>query len=224
MSDARGEGLLPDTEVESYVEAIEAHLRARRGVDHMLSPRDFAQARSWHQAGVPLATVLVGIDRAFESGADVTSLAFCRRRVEDLVAAGPRPTARPSPASEAVPLEDVGRLLGLLLEHLAKLRAATGAFEPTLRKIREIQDLLAVASRPNYDYLRIKLRDIDDDVSAAALLALGPVELDLLRQEAGRAVERHRGRVDDAALEDARARYSLQRARERFDLPRVCLI
>jgi len=224
VSDARGEGLLPDTEVESYVEAIEAHLRARRGVDHMLSPRDFAQARSWHQAGVPLATVLVGIDRAFESGADVTSLAFCRRRVEDLVAAGPRPTARPSPASEAVPLEDVGRLLGLLLEHLAKLRAATGAFEPTLRKIREIQDLLAVASRPNYDYLRIKLRDIDDDVSAAALLALGPVELDLLRQEAGRAVERHRGRVDDAALEDARARYTLQRARERFDLPRVCLI
>ena len=224
MSDARGEGLRPDTEVESYVEAIEAHLRARRGVDHMLSPRDFAQARSWHQAGVPLATVLVGIDRAFESGADVTSLAFCRRRVEDLVAAGPRPTARPSPASEAVPLEDVGRLLGLLLEHLAKLRAATGAFEPTLRKIREIQDLLAVASRPNYDYLRIKLRDIDDDVSAAALLALGPVELDLLRQEAGRAVERHRGRVDDAALEDARARYTLQRARERFDLPRVCLI
>jgi len=224
VSDARGEGLRPDTEVESYVEAIEAHLRARRGVDHMLSPRDFAQARSWHQAGVPLATVLVGIDRAFESGADVTSLAFCRRRVEDLVAAGPRPTARPSPASEAVPLEDVGRLLGLLLEHLAKLRAATGAFEPTLRKIREIQDLLAVASRPNYDYLRIKLRDIDDDVSAAALLALGPVELDLLRQEAGRAVERHRGRVDDAALEDARARYTLQRARERFDLPRVCLI
>ena len=224
MSDARGEGLLPDTEVESYVEAIEAHLRARRGVDHMLSPRDFAQARSWHQAGVPLATVLVGIDRAFESGADVTSLAFCRRRVEDLVAAGPRPTARPSPASEAVPLEDVGRLLGLLLEHLAKLRAATGAFEPPLRKIREIQDLLAVASRPNYDYLRIKLRDIDDDVSAAALLALGPVELDLLREEAGRAVERHRGRVDDDALEDARARYTLQRARERFDLPRVCLI
>ena len=211
-------------EVQAYVEAIEAHLRARRGVDHMLSPRDFAQARSWHQAGVALATVLVGIDRAFESGADVTSLAFCRRRVEDLVAAGPRPTARPSPASEAVPLEEVARILGLLLEHLARLRAATGAFEPPLRKIREVQDLLAVATRPNFDYLRIKLREIDDDVSAAALQALGPEDLDLLRAEAGRAVERHRGRVDDDALEDARGRYTLQRARERFDLPRVCLI
>jgi hypothetical protein len=210
--------------VAAYVEAIEAHLRARRGMDHILSPRDFAQARAWHHAGVPLATVLVGIDRAFEGGTDVTSLSFCRRRVEDLVAAGPRPAARPSPASEAVPLDEVARILGLLTDHLSQLRAATGAFEPPLRKIREIQDLLAVATRPNFDYLRLKLREIDDDVSAAAMQAVAPAELDLLTAEAGRAVERHRGRVDDAALEDARARYTLQRVRERFDLPRVCLI
>jgi hypothetical protein len=93
-----------------------------------------------------------------------------------------------------------------------------------LRKIREIQDLLAVATRPNYDYLRLKLREIDDDVSAAALQTLRPEELEVFRREAARAVERHRGRVDDTALEDARARYTLQRARERFALPRVCLI
>jgi len=210
--------------VEAYVEAIEEHLRARRGVDHILSPRDFAQARAWHQAGVPLATVLVGIDRAFDSGADVTSLAFCRRRVEDLVAAGPRPESRPSPPSEGVPLDEVARILQLLLDHLSRLRPQAGAFEPPLRRIREIQDLLAVATRPNYDYLRLKLREIDDDVSAAAVQALRPEELEVFRGEAARAVERHRGRVDDAALEDARARYTLQRARERFDLPRVCLI
>ena len=81
-----------------------------------------------------------------------------------------------------------------------------------------------MATRPNFDYLRLKLREIDDEVSAAILHALRPEELEALRAEAGRAVDRHRGRVDDAALEDARARYALQRARERFDLPRVCLI
>jgi hypothetical protein len=118
----------------------------------------------------------------------------------------------------------VARILALLLEHLAKLRAAPGTLEPPVRRIREIQDLLAVATRPNFDYLRIKLREIDDDVSTAALQAMDPQEMDLLRAEAARAVERHRGRVDDAALEDARARYTLQRARERFNLPRVCLI
>ena len=224
MTEARGQDVLADTAVEAYVLAIEAHLRARRGVDHILSPRDFAQARAWHQAGVPLATVLVGIDRAFEGGAEVTSLAFCRRRVEDLVAAGPRPVSRPAPAAQAVPLDEVSRILGLLVEHLAPLRAASGAFEPPLRKIRELQDLLAVATRPNFDYLRLKLREIDDDVGAAALQAVGEEDLAQLRAEAGRAVERHRGRVDEDALHDARSRYTLQRVRERFDLPRVCLI
>jgi hypothetical protein len=214
----------PDAAVEAYVQAVEAHLRARRGAEHILSPRDFALARSWHQAGVPLATVLVGIDRAFDSGADVTSLAFCRRRVEDLVAAGPRPQARPSPASEGVPLEEVARILQLLLDHLARLRPRSPAFESPLRRIAEIQDLLAVATRPNFDYLRLKLREIDDEVSTAILHALRPEELEALRAEAARAVDRHRGRVDDVALEDARGRYALQRARERFDLPRVCLI
>jgi hypothetical protein len=213
-----------DADVEAYVEAIEAHLRARRGLDHILSPRDFAQARSWHQAGVPLATVLVGIDRAFDAGGGVASLTFCRRRVEDLVAAGPRPERRPTPASEGVPLEEVARILQLLLDHLAPLRPLASSFEPPLRKIREVQDLLAVATRPNYEYLRLKLREIDDGVSAGAVQALRPEELEDFRGEAARAVERHRGRLDDAAIEDARARYTLQRARERFDLPRVCLI
>lgn len=224
MNGTPGRPAAADAEVEGYVEAIEAHLRARRGVDHILSPRDFALARSWHQAGVPLATVLVGIDRAFDAGGDVTSLGFCRRRVEDLVAAGPRPERRPTPASEGVPLEEVARILQLLHDHLAPLRPLAGAFEPPLRKIREVQDLLAVATRPNYDYLRLKLREIDDEVSAAAMQALRPEEREAFRGEAARAVERHRGRLDDVAIEDARARYTLQRARERFDLPRVCLI
>jgi hypothetical protein len=213
-----------DTEVEVYVEAVEAHLRARRGAEHILSPRDFALARAWHQAGVPLATVLVGIDRAFDAGQDVTSLTFCRRRVEELVAAGPRPEKRPTPSSESVPLEEVARILQLLHDHLAPLRSLAGFFEPPLRKIGDVQDLLAVATRPNYDYLRLKLREIDDDVSAAAMQALRPEEQEAFRAEAARAVERHRGRLDAAAIEDARIRYTLQRARERFDLPRVCLI
>lgn len=214
-----------DAELEAYVDAIESHLRARRGADHVLSPRDFALARSWHDAGVPLATVLVGIDRAFDSGEDVNSLAFCRRRVEELAASGPRPRVRPTPAAESLPLPELAGILGTLLERVARLRPGPGAcFEPPLRKIHEVQDLLAVAARPNWDYLRGKLREIDDDVSAAVLQALPPEEAEAYRAEAARAVERHRGRVDDAALGDAMTRYTIQRARERMDLPRVSLV
>jgi len=34
----------PDPGLESFVQSIEDHLRARRGVEHILSPRDFALA------------------------------------------------------------------------------------------------------------------------------------------------------------------------------------
>jgi Arc/MetJ family transcription regulator len=207
------------------VEAIEAHLRARRGVDHILSPRDFALARAWHQSGVPLATVLVGMDRAFEAGTNVTSLAFCRRWVEELAAAGPRPELRPAPPPESVPLKEVEGLLATLLERLGSVKPPTGsAFEPPLRKIREVQELISVASRPNWSYLREKLREIDDDVSAAVVHALSPSDLEEFRDEAARAIERHRGRVDEDALSDAMARYTLQRARERLGLPRVSFV
>jgi hypothetical protein len=214
-----------DAALEEYVAAIETHLRARRGVDHILSPRDFALARGWYQAGVPLATVLVGMDRAFEQGGNVSSLSYCRRRVEELAASGPRPALRPAPPVESVPLTEVEALLSSLLEHLQNVRPAPGAsFEPPLRKIREVQDLLAVASRPNWEYLRGKLREIDDDVSAAVLGAFSPAQLEDFRAEATRAIERHRGRVTDDALEDAKTRFTLQRAREKLGLPRVSFV
>jgi hypothetical protein len=210
--------------VEAFVQAIETHLRARRGVDHILSPRDFALARAWHAAGVPLATVLVGMDRAFETGANVTSLAYCRRWVEDLAAAGP-PAVRPAPPAESIPLHEVEGVLSTLLEQLGKIRPVRGLFfDPPLRKIREVQDLIAVASRPNWSYVRTKLREIDDEVSAAVLEFLSDDDRAEFEQEAARAIERHRGRVDDAALRDAMNRFTLQRARERLGLPRVSLV
>ena len=214
-----------DPAIEDYVAAIETHLRARRGVEHILSPRDFALARSWHNAGVPLATVLVGMDRAFEQNANVSSLVFCRRRVEELAAAGAAPLNRPAPPAESVPLSEIESLLTSLLEQLQKVRpAAGGSFDPPLSKIREVQDLLAVASRPNWEYVRAQLREIDDDVSAAVMGAFSAKQIEDFRAEAARAIERHRGRVADEALEDAKVRFTLQRAREKLGLPRVSLV
>jgi hypothetical protein len=215
---------MKDPGLEPYVEAIEGHLRARRGVDHILSPRDFALARRWHEAGVPLATVLVGMDRAFESAPDVTSLVYCRRRVEELAAAGPGQRSRPAPPAEAVAPGEVEGLLRGLLDQLEKVKAPSGApFDPPLRKIREVQDLLAVAASPNWDYVRGKLQEIDEAVSASVLQALPAEQIAEFRGEAQRAIERHRGRVDDAALADAMDRYTLQRAREKLGLIRVGL-
>jgi len=58
-------GSARDPELLAFVEAIESAFRARRGKDHALAPRDFALARGFFDAGVPLATVLVALDAAF---------------------------------------------------------------------------------------------------------------------------------------------------------------
>jgi hypothetical protein len=207
--------------LDAFVEAIEATLRARRGKEHVLSPRDFALARGWHQAGVPLATVLVAIDAAFERDPATASLASCRRRVEDLAAGTARPTGGLPRETERTSLPEVAERLVELRERLEELPGRAAALP--LADLAEVSDLVAVASRPNWDYLRERLRRVDELVAGAAVEALSPTEGAALRAETERAAERHRGKVDEKALEEAKERLLRQRARETLRLPRVSI-
>lgn len=210
--------------LEAYVSAIERHFRTWRGKDHVLSPRDFALARSWHEAAVPLAHVLVGIDRAFESDPLASSLAFCRRRIEELSEGLGRRFARDA-GREGVSLATVEEALAGLEERLLELPVeARAAFVVVLGRVRELRDLVAVAAKPNWDYVRAKLLEIDEAVNGAAPQALDPEAALAIGREAARSAERHRGRVDEAALRGALERFTRARARERLRLPRVSLV
>lgn len=213
--------------LDAYVDAIESHFRTRKGAEVTLSPRDFALARAWHQAGVPLAVVLLGIDSAFEGDASASSLSFCRRRIEDLAHASSSPSPGAGGATAGTERLHSGEVIEVLTLLEERLRAVAphsrGAFELALRRLEEVRDLVAVASRPNWDYVRSKLREIDESVSGAALSALPAEEQSALRDEATRAGERHRGRVDAASLAEAVSRFAVQRAREKLGLPRVSL-
>ena len=214
-----GEDSPRDEALVAFVETIEGALGARRGTAHALTPRDFALARGWYETGVPVATVLVGIDLAFDADPSASSLAFCRRRVEALASGFLR--ARPAASREAehLSLPEVAERLSALRERLLELPGRAVALP--LQEVDELGDLVAVASRPNWDYLRTRLARIDELVAGAALEALTPTALETLRREAARSAERHRGRVDVQALEDAVHRFLRQRARETLRLPRV---
>ena len=203
----------------AFVEAIEATLGGWRGTQHLLSPRDFALARRWYEAGVPLAAVLVAIDRAAADDPSLTSLASVRRRVESLAPLGPRPGATGEPERASLP--ELGERLAALRERLLELPGRIAA--RPLSELGEVADLVAVASRPNWDYLRSHLRRIDEMVATAALESLPQAEAERLRAEAEQAAGRHRGRVDPHTLDEAVGRLVRQRARERLQLPRVGL-
>ncbi len=73
---------MKDPDFLAYVEAIEAAFSRRLGREFVLSPPDFALARTWHAARIPIANVLTGVDDAFASGTEPRALAFCRSFVE----------------------------------------------------------------------------------------------------------------------------------------------
>ena len=207
-----------DLELDAFVEAIETAFRARRGKEHLLSPRDFALARGFHEARVSLATVLVAIDAAFEHDANTASLAACRRRIEELAA----PAAGRAPReAERASLPEVSERLDSLRERLHELPGRAAALP--LAELTELADLVAVSSRPNWDYLRERLHRLDALVGAAAVEALSPEQAEALRAETSRAAERHQGRVDARALQEVQERLFRQRARERLRLPRVSM-
>jgi hypothetical protein len=207
-----------DPELDAFVEAIETSFRTRRGKEHVLAPRDFALARAFHEAGVSLATVLVAIDAAFEHDPRTASLAACRRRIEELAA----PSAgRPARDAERASLPEVTERLDSLRERLQELPGRAAALP--LAELTELADLVAVSSRPNWDYLRERLHRLDAQVGTAAVEALSPEQAAALRSETARAAERHQGRVDAHALQEVQERLFRQRARERLRLPRVSL-
>lgn len=181
----------------------------------MLSPRDFALAREWHRAGIPLASVLAGIDR---TAREASSLQSCRRAVETLAAAG---VAAPDLAPPEAPApEDLPARLQALTAALARGDRA-GAFERARRRLAELVDLAAVARAPNPAYLRAALAELDALVDDAAVLALTDAERRAFEAEAVPGLGRAAGRVAPEALQDARRNHLCRRARERFALPRV---
>jgi hypothetical protein len=185
----------------------------RQGRPCTLSPRDFALLREWHAAGVPLAAVLSGIDRAGRAG-EAVSLAYCRRFVEP-----PREATRPL----AVDGVDAAADLLATLAELARAVADAGGpppFERALRLIAELRDFMGVSREPNRRYLDGALHAIDEAVAEAALESLPEAEARGLLDEAEPALARQRG-LAPGLRDEARRRHAARRARERLGLPRL---
>jgi len=168
---------------------------------------------------VGLAFVLSGIDRAFDAQPDCASLAFCERFVER-EAHTQRRAPVPREAARETPSLDARERLEALAAALQRTERPI-EFELPQRQLRELLDLILVATQPNWAYLGRKLVELDEAVERAAVSALSQAERAAFAAETERALERQRARADAPAHAASEARYLGRRARERFALPRV---
>jgi len=192
--------------LHAYVSSLEAALTRLRGRSVTLSPRDFALARGWFEAGIPVERVRDALERAQAEGQSPSALAYVRRQVEARPGrVGSRHSELPQdPEEGTASLSDLRAALSRLPESAADAFAGVRAF------------LERIGPAPSPE----ALRDLDDALGAAALTAVPEPELSRWRAEAARARTRQ-AHLSPAALDEAERRTLTRRARERWGVPYV---
>ncbi|HEV2720941.1 MAG TPA: hypothetical protein VG323_13045 [Thermoanaerobaculia bacterium] len=191
---------------QPYFEEIEAHFAARRQTPFILSAKDWALMKSWHDEGVPLPVVIEAIDAVFDkTEKKVNSLSYCRHAVKELWkqrkemlvgAAGETPEAAPGPLLDA---------LAMRLEAVP----AAAAFAPRVR---------ALASEKSVPRIEEKLMELERELLDHVIAAedVAALRAEIATSLAGAKLdEKTRARTEEANLR--------RLVRERFALPRLTL-
>jgi hypothetical protein len=194
---------------EDYFLEIEAHFALCRKTPFILSAKDWALMRKWHEDGIPLPVVIEAIDSVFEKNETsgrrktISSLSYCRHAVKemwderrDLYVGGSDTTPEASPETR----------LELLAQRID---------EPFASRVREL------AKERSVPRIEERLMEVEREL-IDALIASAPDEVNALRRDVVAS-------LGDTSKLDPKIRARTEEAnlrrliRERFDLPRLTL-
>lgn len=193
-----------------YFTEIEGHFAARRGTPFILSAKDWALMKKWHDDGVPLPVVLEAIDAVFEKNETsgrrkvISSLSYCKHAVREIwedrknlyVGAG-----------ETTPETAVAAALEALASQLESSELAA-PFAPRVR-----------ASSGSVPKIEEQLLEIERELLDTAMAA---ADLTALRQEIVASLG-DTSRIDEKTVARTVEANLRRLVRERFGLPRLSL-
>jgi hypothetical protein len=228
----------------NYFTEIEEYFWKRRGAHLLVSPLDWAIMETWQKAGVPLETVLKGIDRAFESyersrrgaGKPLKSLAYCTDAILEAVAenqeaaAGSTPKNRratPEPFSHDDLRAYFTKNSAQVVEAAEMQRVAHPELAARLVEIAQsLRSSLALLDAPGtLDLEDLERRlTIQDEKIQAALTQQASEELMLrIRREVDSQLAMYRRKMKVEQLSLVERQYTQKRLLEEFRLPRLSL-
>lgn len=231
----------------NYFTEIEEYFWRKRGAHLLVSPLDWAIVETWQKAGIPLAAVLKGIDRAFESwsrsrraagGRQLKSLAYCVDAVLDAadeareaaVGRGPESTgARVSaePFSRDEIRKYVERNAARLREAAIHARETRGAMATRLDEAaKRLDDVLPLLDSPgalNLEDLERRLTVLEEKLSATLAADADEEALLEIRREMDRSLAAYRRKMSADQLALLERQYTQKRLFERFGVPRLSL-
>ena len=199
---------------DPYYMEIETHFAMRRGTPFILSAKDWALMKKWHDEGVPLPVVIEAIDSVFEKNETsgrrkvISSLSYCRHAVKELwderrnlYVGGSEQTPESAPAA--------------MLEQLALRLEASPSGAAFAARVR------ALGSEKSVPRIEQRLIELEGEM-LESVIAASPEDIDEIRRQIARALgdtaaldEKTRARTEEANLR--------RMIRERFNLPRLTL-
>jgi hypothetical protein len=195
---------------DAYFVEIEAHFAARRGTPFILSAKDWALMKKWHEEGVPLPVVIEAIDAVFEKNETsgrrktISSLSYCRHAVKELWE-----------DRKVLYVGETATTPEISLDALASQLETTSLGAPFAARVRDLARLGSIAK------IEESLLDLERELLDAAIAA-APAEVASIRDEIA-ATLGDTSRIDEKTLARTLEANLRRMVRERFGLPRLTL-
>ena len=229
----------------NYFTEIEEYFWKKRGAHLLVSPLDWAIMEAWQKAGVPLAAVLKGIDRAFESygrsrrgaGRPLKSIAYCTDAVleaaeeQSEAAAGKAPASPQAPQKEPFSREELKKYFARNVWQLKQaaengqnvhpeLAAALGELR---RSVEATAMLLDTPGTLDLEDLERRLTILDEKLQAT-LTKCAPEDLMLkIRRELDGQLAAYRRKMKAEQLALVEKQFLQKRLLQEFGVPRLSL-
>jgi len=230
----------------NYYTEIEEYFLKKRGAHLLVSPLDWAILETWQKAGISMAAVQRGIDRAFESwqrsrrgaaGRAMKSLAYCVDAVleaaqeEKETAAGTGPTVGKAARSEAFSREE---LRAYFRKNAEKLERAVGRLSgpaselagrlgETAKRLEEILTLVETPGEVDLEDLERRLTVLEEKLTAALTAGASEEALVGARREMDGQLAPYRRKMSAEQLAQLERQYLQKRLFERYEVPRLSL-
>jgi len=233
----------------NYFTEIEEYFWRKRGAHLLVSPLDWAIVETWQKSGIPLAAVLKGIDRAFESygrsrraasGRSLKSLAYCVDAVLDAAeeaheaATGTGPSQNGSRASRgtAEPFTK-DELRGYLKRNAEKVLAAgnkhgidaalAARLGETAKRLEGFESEMGSSDTLDLEDFERRLTVLEEKLLPVLQSSASEELLLNIRRELDRQLAPYRRKMSAEQLAQLERQYTQKRLFESFGVPRLSL-
>jgi len=227
-------------EEEEYFQLIENHFIQKRGNPMLLSPKEWALIREWHQAQIPEEVVLRAIDRGFEKknpeeDKSPVSLNYFKRIVKSeykrFLKAQEGAAVQPQNQQEtAANIQQYLERLRNNLEESERQASEKGnsALADLLRGCRETlsaQILQPLQQNPTTELQRVEhqLTTLEKEIEQVLLTTVSESQLNKFREDAMRELKSFEDKIDLPVYQEMINRALIKSVRKLYNIPRLSL-